>query len=87
MFKVPLEEQETIIIFNEADSTANVYTHSKKWIKHIESGLGVRAWRVQGQARDYEIPKKWLRLPKKPREATPAQKKHLESIRRVKALV
>lgn len=58
---------ETIIIFNEGDKAASIYTHSPKWQKHIEE-QGVKPWRKQGKARDYEIPKAWLRLPRPPSE-------------------
>ena len=65
--KTLVSEQETIIIFNEGDTTANVYTHNRTWQHHLEA-LGVKPWRVQGRAKDYTVPKSWLRLPRKPSE-------------------
>lgn len=66
MARIPLEERETIILYNDADDTANIYTHDKSLQSHIQKELGVKAWRTQGLAKDYEIPKKWLRWPRKP---------------------
>ncbi len=65
---VPKADRETIILFNEADNTASIYTHSKKWIRHLEVKLGVKPSRVEGLAREYEVPKKWIKLPRKPRK-------------------
>ena len=78
------EERETIINFNEAEDMASVYTHSHKWIEHIEKKLSIKPFRRLEPAREYEIPKKWLRLPQKPRTASPTQKDHLSKIRKVK---
>jgi hypothetical protein len=80
--KTPLEEQETIVNFNEAEDMAVIYTHSHKWMRHLEDELGMQPIRDYGEAREYEIPKKWLRLPQKPRTASPAQKAHLAKIRK-----
>lgn len=66
MSKVTPYERETIILYNDADDTANIYTHDKALQHYIEKELGVKAWRTQGPAKDYEIPKKWLRWPRKP---------------------
>jgi len=65
---VPKADRETIILFNEADSTASIYTYSKKWIKHLEIKLGVKPSRIEGLAREYEVSKKWIKLPRKPRK-------------------
>lgn len=77
-------ERETIINFNEAEDMASIYTHSRKWMRYIENELGIKPTRHFGPAREYEIPKKWLRLPQKPRAASPAQKAHLAKIRKGK---
>ena len=69
-----LAEQETIINFNKADKMASVYTHEARWQKHIETKLGIKPSRVIGPAREYEIPKSWLKLPQKPRQLSPARK-------------
>jgi hypothetical protein len=69
-----LAEQETIINFDKADQMASVYTHEARWQKHIETKLGIKPLRTIGPAREYEIPKSWLRLPQKPRRLSPARK-------------
>lgn len=68
--KYSLEEQETIISFDKAGKTANIYTFESRWQKHLEK-LGVKPAAVSKthQAKTYEIPKSWLRLPRKPSEA------------------
>jgi hypothetical protein len=79
MARISPEERETIILYNDAEDTANIYTHDKIMQRHIEKELGVKPWRVQGLAKDYQIPKKWLRLPRKPSERRrEAAKKSLE---------
>lgn len=80
--KTPLEERETIVNFNEAEDVASIYTHSRKWMRYIENELGIKPSRHFGAAREYEIPKKWLRLPQKPRAASADQKAHLAKIRK-----
>lgn len=62
------EEKETIIICNDVDDTASIYTYDKAFQAHIEKVLGIKAWRTEGSAKDYEIPKKYLRWPRKPSE-------------------
>lgn len=68
MARIPLEERETIILYNDGSDTANIYTHDKALQRFIEKQLGIKAWRTQGPAKDYEIPKKWIRWPRKPSE-------------------
>jgi hypothetical protein len=68
MARVSPEERESIILYNDAEDTANIYTHDKIMQRHIEKELDIKPWRVQGLAKDYQIPKKWLRLPRKPSE-------------------
>lgn len=41
MVNVPLEERETIILYNDADDIANIYTHDKALQRFIEKELGV----------------------------------------------
>ena len=67
------EERETIINFNEAESIVNVFTYNPKWQRRVKE-MGIKPIRTEGLAREYEFPKKWLRLPVKPREFTPAER-------------
>ena len=56
-------EQETIINFNEAEDTADVFTYNERWIRHLE-GLGFTAY----------IPKHMIHLPRKKVELSPEEK-------------
>ena len=67
------EDRETVINFNEGDPMVNVFTYDKRW-QHRMAEMGIKAIRTEGQAREYEFPKKWLRLPVKPRQLTQAQR-------------
>jgi hypothetical protein len=71
------QEQETIIVFNQADDTASVYTCSKSWMQHIEKTLGLKPTALHGHAREYEVPKAWIRKPRKPRQLSESQKQKL----------
>ena len=66
-----LEEQETVITWDRAGDTATIYTFEPRWQKHMEDVLGIQPSKKmkRGYAREYEIPKQWLRLPRKPSEA------------------
>lgn len=80
MQKTTVEECETIIQYNDSSNMAGIYTHDKAFQRYIEKELGIKAWRVQGPAKDYEIPKKWLRWPRKPSEKRrEASRKALEA--------
>ena len=65
-----LEEQETIITWDKAGDMAIVYTFEPRWQKHIEDVLGIKPSKKtkRGYAREYEISKSWLRLPRRPSE-------------------
>lgn len=61
-------EQETIINFNEAESTATVYTHNGALVRKLE-GLAdqrpdeVKRGRVFSDGgREYTIPKRWVKV-------------------------
>lgn len=67
------EERETTINFNEGEAMVNVFTYNQKWQQRLKE-MGIKPIRTEGKAREYEFPKKWLRLPVKPRQWTPAQR-------------
>ena len=72
------QEQETIIVFNQADETASVYTCSKSWMQHMEKTLGLTPINELGRyAREYECPKAWIRKPRKPRQLSETHKQKL----------
>ena len=65
------EEQETIINFNQGEQTAHIYTCSKSWMSHLENKLGLKPTKLYGTyAREYELPKTWIRKPRKPRKVS-----------------
>lgn len=70
--KLALWEKETIINFNEAEPTVNVFTYNQQWQQRMKE-MGIKPIRTEGQAKEYEFPKKWLKLPVKPSPPTPAQ--------------
>lgn len=63
------EEKETIINFNEGEPMVNVFTYNKRWQRRMKE-MGIEPIRIEGQAKEYGFPKKWLRLPVKPRQLT-----------------
>lgn len=82
-----LYEQETIINFNEADSTASVYTHNRALIRRLDKLAEERPGDCHrektshdGKAVDYIIPKAWVKV-KPPRIASEAQKAALARAR------
>jgi len=58
-------ERETIILFNDAEPTAQIYTHSQVWQRHLEGklGLGPVAENSQG-GKTYEIDKRRIKPPR-----------------------
>ena len=68
MAGIPIEERETIILYNDAEDEADLYTHDKSLQRHIEIKLGIKPYYREGLAREYKLPKKWLRYPQKPSE-------------------
>ena len=89
-----LYEQETIINYNEADSTASVYTHNKTLIRKLDKLAQERPGDCHrektshdGKAVDFTIPKGWSRI-HPPRVAAPLteeqkqkRREHLASLR------
>lgn len=80
-------EQETIINFNEADSTASVYTHNKALIRKLDKLAQDRPRECrrertsrEGRAVDFTIPKGWIRI-HPPRTIGDAQRRALEKAR------
>jgi hypothetical protein len=70
--KLTLEEKETLINFNEAEPMVNLFTYNQRWQRRLAT-IGIKPIRTEGQAKEYEFPKKWLRLPVRPRQLTPAE--------------
>lgn len=71
-------EQETIILFSEAEQTASVYTHNAALLHQLERLRRSHPAQVHQTERgghggaDYLLPKKWVKLTP-PRTLSPAQ--------------
>ena len=73
-------EQESIILYNEEEPTASIYTHNKALRRTLdklaqERPEDCRIDRVShdGAATDYSVPKSWVKI-RPPRIASEAQK-------------
>ena len=80
-------EMETVINFNEAEPTADVYTYNKSLRQKRERGALDRPAECRlvrkshdGKAAEYIVPKAWLRV-KPPRAMSDAQKAALAKAR------
>ena len=83
--KLTKYERETIILFNEGESTASVYTHNRKWQKHIESRFKIQPTEQDSYGgRTYILPKDRIRLPMPKRKLTKTSLTNLPHLRRVK---
>lgn len=62
-------ERETIITWNEAEETANVYSTSPAVIRRMTKRCGKPTKQSGAYGAEWDIPRKWLTLPrvKKPR--------------------
>lgn len=85
-------EKETIINFNEGEDTASVYTHNGALRRRLEQLAQERPEECRlvktchdGQAVEYYIPKKWLRV-NPTRQVSDAQREALEKARRASKL-
>lgn len=73
-----LEEQETIINFNQAEDVAYIYTASPVVWKELKrrgfnpTKVHRHSWGISGM--DFEVPKKLIRLPRPYQPKTPAQR-------------
>lgn len=80
-------EQETIILFNEAESTASVYTHNaalQRLLLELCQSHPAQTKQTEDNWHDgltFEIPKKWVKIAP-PRVLSEAQKRVLEDMNR-----
>jgi hypothetical protein len=66
--KLEPEERETIIIFDRAGDTAEVFTYERTWQTHCEKILGLKPAATNSRGgKSYEMPKTWIRKPRKSR--------------------
>lgn len=75
--KLTLAEQETIITFSAADTTANIYSTHQPWINKIKKLPGAKPY---GIGWEVDVPKNWIKVTP-PRKPTKAQLAHLDEIR------
>jgi hypothetical protein len=76
-------EMETTINWNLGDDTAYISTRMPAVIRHMEKVLGIKpttthrdsGGRIYGK--DYEIPKKFVRLPRRTRQVSEEQRKKM----------
>lgn len=90
MGKLSLEEKETHIYFNEADSTAAIDTFNVKMINALDKLCGERPDEVSLTAErpdgsfSYICPKRWFNRPRPPRQMNEEQRKTISD--RMKAV-
>ena len=81
--KLSNQERETILLFNEADSVASVYTFNSALQEQLTELSRTHPEQVmltyQGSqgSMDFQIPKKWIRIVP-PRILTPAQREVID---------
>ena len=78
-----LYEQETIILFNEAEKTASVYTHNRALIRKLEKlaedrsdDCRLKRRDPENRAAEYIVPKKWIKI-NAPRQLSEEEKARL----------
>jgi hypothetical protein len=86
MPRLSAEERETIILFNEAETTAEIEAYSPAMKRRLAALLRECPQEVSlvghgEQADRYTFPKKWIRIAP-PRKATQRQQEHLAGARR-----
>ena len=71
-------EQETIINFNEDEDICYIFTYNRSWQQHLEKKLELKPTSNNGYGgRGYELPKRLIRKPQKPRQLSDKQKQEL----------
>ena len=78
MTKLTKYEKETIILFNEGEAEASIYTHNKRWQRHLENKLELTPTEINEYGgKTYILPKSRIPLPRRKREVSEEQKKKL----------
>lgn len=78
-------EKETVITFNEAEATANIYSTSDVWIRKIRKIKGHRKFSI---GYEVDVPKNWIKVSpprkvsEKTREAARRNMAKLQSMRK-----
>ena len=65
-------EKETLILFNEGEPLASIFTYNKAWQKHLEKRLGLKPIMNNGYGgKEYEVSKKRIKPPRAPKKLSP----------------
>jgi len=85
MYKLSASERETIILFNEAEATAEIDTHNaamKRRLETVRRGHpeDIKLTRRDDYTNTYVFPKKWIKIIP-PRRASEKQREHLAQAR------
>lgn len=75
--KLTRYEKETIITFNEAEDTANIYSTSDVWIRKIKAIKGSRKYSI---GYEVDVPKSWIRLQRPAKVTEETKKKRLAAL-------
>ena len=84
-------ERETVVTFNQAEQTANIYTHNPAWKDWLLELCQSHPEQVRQTAANdwggltFELPKKWLKV-SPPRVLSPAQRAVLDRMNQKKQL-
>lgn len=76
-------EQETIINFNYGSPTAYIHTRMRAVMRHLENKLGLDPVTIHRDSegkiygKDYEMPKTFIGLPRKPRQLSDERRKQI----------
>lgn len=80
-------ERETIILFNESQDPATIFTYSPVWQRHLEGKLGLRPTRDNGHGgKEYTIAKGRIPMPRVPQIVSAEEKaRRVETGKRLSA--
>ena len=73
------QERETIINLNMGEDKAHIYTCDARWWRYFEK-LGIKPTQVHKDssgavyAKDYEVPKNWVKPPRPPKKVSEKQR-------------
>lgn len=75
MSNITRQEQETIIVFNAADKTANVSSLDPVWQRKIKK---LKGYKQVGDYFEVDVPKTWIKI-QQPRNLSPETKAKLSA--------
>lgn len=87
-YKLTLRERETVILFNEADGTAEIETFNAKILRQLRKVAGAEGVTVEDDQPGYGayiIPKTMIRIQAPSKRKPLNEEQHAECIRRLEA--